>query len=420
VLFPRRELWAHAAIALTWIVLVGFSFAPGTLSTDSLEQYAQGLTHQYNNLHPPAYSLLLSLSAALSSSPVLVFIVQLCLLAVGGWLVTSRLSGARAPIAYAALLLLPPIWAVGIAIWKDVFFAAVTLIAAALIVDRRRRGLTWVCLGLAVLMRHNAIVAAAPLVAMLVHDTVKTTRRRAAIGGIAAICLLSVGPLVELATRADRLWPAGQLYIFAMGGVTKRANLELPNYPGLASRHVDDAVTPLIGVPPDQAWSVAFLASHREEVSRDASELVSEHPLFFAQHRLAVFAALIGAGRETVCSPFHPGVDANGWGFGFSPRTTALRDAMFRVRDATQNGFLFRGWFWLSLELGLLVWLLRRRSFRYALVAASGLIYAGSFLLFAPSCDFRYLYWTVLSTCLAAAGLVSEGARRRDVAPSSG
>ena len=73
---------------------------------------------------------------------------------------------------------------------------------------------------------------------------------------------------------------------------------------------------------------------------------------------------------------------------------------------------LFRSFFWLMLAAGLIYLTLRLRldgELKPAFVlATSGLLYGLGYFFYAPSSEFRYLWWTVLAGSVATVLFVSH------------
>jgi hypothetical protein len=66
---------------------------------------------------------------------------------------------------------------------------------------------------------------------------------------------------------------------------------------------------------------------------------------------------------------------------------------------------LFRGFFWLLVNAGLIYLSLRLRLDKELepafVLAVSGLLYGLGYFFYAPSSEFRYLWWTALAAALA-------------------
>jgi hypothetical protein len=96
-------------------------------------------------------------------------------------------------------------------------------------------------------------------------------------------------------------------------------------------------------------------------------------------------------------------------------RPSALNHSVMAVLRALERTFLFRVWLWWAAGVVALGWAVRTgraTAGTWALVA-SGALYLIPFFVAAPSDDFRYAWWTVLTTLLALFSL------RRRAAPGA-
>lgn len=407
-----RKLTKGAPKPLAWLLvlfgaLVVASFWPGFMSSASYEQYTQGLKGTYDNLHPQVYSWLLGISGHLTRGPGLVMLLQVVLLFAGWSTLVRRASPLAAVLLCAVTLALPPVWVLAATVWKDVFFAVVLVLGVAAWLEGAHRGWLALSIVVAAMVRYNAVFALAPFVFAFAWEVTQRRLGRLVLS-MAGVVVLAVVPVaISAMSGAQDRWPGGKLVIFALGSVSQRAHEAPPGYEALLTRHSDDSVTPLIAVPAGQPWSVDYLAANREALVRDAVGQVARYPVEYLRGRLSTFSALMGIGREKACEPFHPGIDQSGLGIEFSPRTEPARAVLLGVRSWAADSFLFRGWFWVALCSVLFVVGLARRRPKVMLVTASGLMYATSFFVFAPSCDFRFLYWPVLATLMALVHLVA-------------
>jgi hypothetical protein len=428
---PERRARAVPTIAVltaAWALLLFAGFRPGMMSVDSLVQYEQGLSGFLDNQHPPFGSLLFGLSGRLLGTPAGILAVHLAAIGGGFALLAARAARERprsAVLLLAATLALPPVWAVASVIWKDVTLAGALLLACAALAARRPR-VTLALLLVAVLLRHNALFAAVPLAAGAALQLAATPRRRA-LALVAALTVFAVAPpLSERIARARDIWPAGQLLAYDLVGIYVRHPDELSRSVFAGELGVDDLPRlynpasggPLLFPPGDRPPGIPFrsLAARRSAVTREWVDRVVAHPAAYLAHRRDVFLELLGARGGPVCYPFEDEIDPNPWGLR-PPTDGAAYQLLDPLREAARGSFLFRGWPWVALSAIATVLAaaaaLRTRGDRTPLwVAASGLGYALPYFAISVSCDFRYLYWTVLSVpAAAAAALASSRAR---------
>src|SRR5207249_8379308 len=117
-------------------------------------------------------------------------LAQLIAMGMGMALLVRRAVPSRAALALAlfcAFLLAPPVWSIGVTLWKDVLVGT-ALLGAVAALDTGRPMLALALSVLGTLCRHNAVVAAVPLALPAVNQMVRDRRGRI-LAGTAAIAL---------------------------------------------------------------------------------------------------------------------------------------------------------------------------------------------------------------------------------------
>ncbi len=168
----------------------------------------------------------------------------------------------------------------------------------------------------------------------------------------------------------------------------------------------------LYGTEPVRHVNPDFVVSHRTEILTEWAQVIPRRPLAYAKSRLAFFSYLLGLEGD-VFYAFHVGIDTNDWGLRVWQADTSLPRAFRAVQERTRNSLAFRGWFWLGLSTllcGVLLW--RKPGSLAFATALSGFLFTFTLLLLAPSADFRYLFWTVVSSFATAALLLTAGVER--------
>jgi hypothetical protein len=171
--------------------------------------------------------------------------------------------------------------------------------------------------------------------------------------------------------------------------------------------HPSTMIFILYGGEPVRHVKPEFVVSHRKEILSEWLSVIPRRPrpLAYLKSRFAFFAHLLGL-KGDVFYAFHVGIDANAWGLTVTHADSALHRALRATQEAARNSLAFRGWFWLGISTALCGVVLWRRPGSLALhTALSGFLFTFTLLLLAPSADFRYLFWTVVS-CFATAALL--------------
>src|SRR6516162_6949370 len=231
-----------AAAAFQWVVLliVAASFAatvlvfyPGYSTADARYVYADALAWDFGDWQSPAMGVLWRLIDPLAPGSLSMFLLTAALywLAFGMLaLIIARRSvwlGLLTPLAAFAP---PAFFFVGM-IWRDVLFGVVWLTAAVLAfftIDRSARvrppvqALALLLVALGVLLRPNAVLAAA-ILAVYVIWPMRLNLKRLAIAFMPAVVLFSaLVPFVYYEVlSAERQHPQHSILVFDLGGITR-------------------------------------------------------------------------------------------------------------------------------------------------------------------------------------------------------
>lgn len=141
-LIPRPYLVAIGLTLAVWApMLLWFAaFRPGIMTPDSLEHWAQATRGGWTDLHPPAYTALMWISAELVGSPSVLTLAQSLFLAAGIVAVARASARLGAPgrvtaVVTGALAVSPVVGALAVSLWKDVPYTATLLFATARLLD---------------------------------------------------------------------------------------------------------------------------------------------------------------------------------------------------------------------------------------------------------------------------------------------
>jgi hypothetical protein len=439
-------------IALAFAV-VAVATAPGIYSPDSLDQLLQAQRGVYSDGHPPLMAGLWSLLLRISGTAATLYWLHLGLLSSA--FILFALAFRRSNLPGAVWLLLPAACSPAIlnfigVLWKDVglavslafCFACVALSRAARAGQIATLLVVLVVSFYAVGVRHNALPAVLPLLwlSLLPFFPRPGWRRNVGIAAIAIIgaALLFVGgQLVSyqvLEARRIHLEQAVELFDLAAISVisgadvipdeAKRANFSSqalraaysPTSSGSLIFRPDPAILP----PLQLTENPQYLPIFRQAWER----AIINYPWAYLSHRGAVFASLLGIGRQT---PFFATVDYRQQSAIFEAGVGVLGDPAVKSIDvgrpifghrvaasllmafirAAVHTYLFFGWLWLLVLVATFVAaiVLRKRPMAEVAIglSASGLLYLLPYFFVAPSSDFRYLYWSVVAANLSTA-----------------
>jgi len=413
-----RSRWI-LALAAAGVIVFGY---PGLMAYDSCDQLDQARRWDLGDWHPPVMSALWRLVEVFIAGPFGMFALQVVGFVLGAyWILRHEIAPRRAAIAVTVIAWLPPILTVMAVVWKDAQMAAYLLLGIAGLLATKRR---WRYLGIAALvlasaMRHNA--AAATLVPMVLLWSGAPQRWRRVLVGAGvwlAITVASFAINQLLVETPQHPWTISIATTDVVGTVRYAPPLsdaELRETLAGAPLLVDhDIQAAMIKRYDPRSWAIYYqfeppLGRPATEVEHDAIarawlSVVSAHPLAYLRHRIEVFRRVIHFGGKARVPILTLEFTNDG--------DPALRERLaHRASPSTFQSALF----WLVRRLGgiwyvayiyivvalCLLPLARRHRLALALLG-SGLCYELSLLFVAPSPDYRYSQWLMVTTGLAA------------------
>ncbi|MCB1560700.1 MAG: hypothetical protein KDI75_06360 [Xanthomonadales bacterium] len=447
----RRDAWLSSIAALSGAAFTLWLFWPGYMSWDSAVQLSEARSGQLTDIFPPLQAQIWQLADALLPGPGGMLLLQCVLywgLILASVILTQR-GRWQSPLLLLALGFLPALWAILPHIWKDVwmglaFFAAVLLLA----VDMTRPS-KWTRLGSVVLIaaacafRHNAILGAVPLLAWIVWRGVNksaATRQwsvrgqlalKALLLGATSLLVLFASQLPSLRSDVRRVpdqWAVVALWDMAAISLEEQTLLfppELIDRPfdleDLRNRFRSYSNTTIFGTGMlKDSFFAPYSDPERRALYAGWLRLALAHPGAYLKHRARLSGQLFGLDRHglpleltlvprLVHLPDEPPMQA---------ARPKLQGDIQGWLNARTDGPLFAGWMYALAALVLVIRSWRHRG-RHAhdglsgVVAASGLFYALPLCVLSGSAEFRYLFWMILATALAALLAFSSPPSRR-------
>lgn len=437
---PRRKAMSALIVgALLAAISLGF-FWPGVASYDSVVQYQQVLTGQFDDWHPPAMARLWALAHASGwhgQAPM--FVLQMLLY----WAGLSLFAGAlaRRGQAIAALLVLllgiwPPLLGWQIAALKDAQMAGALLAAAGVAswwrLDGRRlplwaAALVLLLLGYATLVRFNAAFATVPLAFGLLGGLRWDRPLFHAVLVLAATAAV-IGMLTPINQRLLQARPSGverSLPLFDLAGIAHHAGPDaVPLVPARLWRRAEarGCLTPILWDPIGDERACGYIVDTMQRAApgaklRDAwLRAIATHPIAYARHRIAHWnsemrfwmpATMPGTGPLARSEPNRLGLvspDKRVIGFEKAGYTLAISAAGAPI-------------LWFAIALGVLYcsWPARDGAGGVAVtLALSAVLTELAFGVVGVASDYRYHCWGMLAAGLAmlAAGGTRVSPRR--------
>ena len=432
----RSPEWRRAsALAVVALLAAGYAltllvFYPGIVTYDAKYVYEDIGKHVFGDCQSPVMTLLWAWIDPLAPGAASMFL----LIAITYWVgfavlaFTTMRHSPGVAVLLPLLALLPPAFVfVGI-IWRDVFFAAAWLLAGALgyaAATQHRggrlllQGLAMLLCALGVLLRPNALIAAALLAAAIVWPLRFSLKRAVLFFVPAILCFFAVVQLVYYgALQATRQHPLQSVMIFDLGGISHFAQEN--QFP------VDWTSTEraqlLNGCYRPTEWDIYwrlkpcdFVMQRIEKqeklfgtpaIPRAWLRAILHHPLAYLEHRAAFMRNFLGGANLTmwVKDIEHLPNDV----FPDRPAFAAVR----AIHDALKPTPLFRAGTWLLACIVISAFAWRRRETAEGVfaigVCGSAAIYVLTFFGAGVASDFRYAYWAVLAA-LAGAVVMARG-----------
>ena len=432
---------------------------PGFMSTDSVGQLTQARTNRFDDWHPPIMALIWRYIDMIWPGPFGMLLLDLLLVWGGTFLIVRYAFPSRIWLQVLIPLLVvffPPVFSVIGVIWKDIFMAGCLLMGFGLLAaaqhSQYRRKLSplkkigMLCGSiffflLATALRHNAIIAVMP--GFIFLGIIWFFKRK-----LLAIRILQISSFTIFATVmcliisttlnssiADKKLHAWQtVALFDIAGVI--ANMEQPlnnraNFLlelGNIKRHPD--IKPSQVRRKYQSWYWAPLTRGKRAVfslSTDANELqllktvwvkaFLYDPKAYFKHRWAMFEHVLGISSLDLWSPIYMKPVERGAHrklvdhyYELSSVQQTVKKWLFKVKNKT---LIYQPVIYFVLAVLLTpacLWIAFKNGYwMFLFLNLSGILYEASLFLLAPSFDFRYSHWMILTTLITMLATVSYG-----------
>lgn len=468
-----RGRWFVAAsvcVACAQIAL----FFPGYLSFDSAHQWWQSRHDEISSLSPPGQVLLLQAlgfgdeaSAWAFHAPSRLYALNFLLFWASCVYFFTRQRGLLASLfVFVAFALCPVVWVVFPHVWADVTLTAFLCVACALLDAsnraamsvRRTKLLIFGAIGIlffSVLLRHNAILALAPLyfwASIRLNDEVARGKRRWSaplLGaenlrrrsvGVLFSCLFAVAltiyalvPRWISASRADT-WAITLIWdLQAISVSTARVLVPASISPDTTIEDLTQSFDPVFGINmyerSNAKWVNAALglsASQRGDLFVAWLSAVMAHPGTYLSHRWHVFYKTLGPkrARTTDGSADEPGYYAFRDNPVLMPAFPAAQKWARCLIDAMKPRYWATPLVWMLLFSSVCVasWLRCRargtRTSGNAMTASvsvwlSAVAYLLPLFVALPSAEMRYVLWPTVACIVAAALALGHNASTR-------
>jgi len=432
----RFPLLLMAMIAAGYALTVA-AFYPGYMTNDATYVYQFMREWRFGDWQSPLMSMLWWVVDPISPGSGSMFLLVATLYWVGIAVVALTVIRVSAGLGLImpVLALVPPAFMLLVMIWRDVLFAAVWLLAAAIVyasagsggaLRRMVAGSALTLIGFGVLLRPTAIVAA-PLLAGYALWPLRFDWKRTAILFVPALvlgyALIHIVYYVVLDVKREH--PLHSVFVFDLGGITHFTGEN--QFPVTWSAEETTLLAHGCYNPDrwDSYWTMEpcrFVMQRLEQrddlifgtprLTQAWRQAVVAHPLAYLQHRLTYFWTFLASPNAMTLELYHANDRAK------TPLAdNRLFQAVVALHDLLKSTSLFRPAFWLVLAAMIVALALPARatsSGAFAIGAGgSALVYVAAFLAFGVAADFRYAYWCVLAVLAAAIALLAAYRERR-------
>lgn len=415
----RSRVVALVALACgaAWIVLL----YPGFMSPDSAEQLTEVRSGVLSDWHSPIMVLLWMATERMVAGPGGMLVLNTVVLWSGLALLARRIA-APPPLQAAFLIALacaPPIVTLAGAIWKDVLLTALLTLAFGV---AGRSLAFWPVALLATMSRHNAIPAVT--IAVLLHLAPSGPTPSALWRALAASAvLLALAQGFNAAVVDTRTNPVQMVALSDLNGIASRTrtpaavdacNQKTSEEPPPRAASMDEpkvrsalhATRLRLGFCFDEAASRTLLGEWVRMVLRQPREYADARALM--AFRLLGFAGTPGnfVMTQSLYEGAAPSIEPP-----VPPTPAQLRLGAWIW--ALEARHVFRPWIYGVVGIAATVVAAWRRRWWPCAVALSGIVFELVLLLVAPSPDYRYSYWMIVSALIAATWLAAEAIARR-------
>jgi hypothetical protein len=423
---------------------------PGDTGPDAEDQYAQAVTGQFNDWHPPIMAWLWSVLRLAGDGNGPMFCFQVAGYWLGLALIALALARAGRPIAAWAMLgiaLFPPFLTLNTMILKDVGMAITFLAAFAALfwyriedraVPRAVGVIAFVLLLYGALVRGNAVFAVMPLFVYLIRPQWLGRPWQVLVASIpVALALVPAANLFNhRVLNAEQLGIVRALQIFDIAGIAFHSgDLDVFGPDQSFTRNdVERCYEPIawdqfapwgecrlfwngLGVSSDSRGEIEKLDSRAAMGVEPNPHLtglwvtaIAKHPLSYARHRLGHFGSeilLVDLQRDLGLVP-----PESQWSepADMVARRTGAAPLYLVLYDVLTAPVL-----WLAIGAGLLIQLASARSVRRSpsidaalALLLSSLPYALAYLIIGVGTDLRYVFWSLLAIVTALVISLSE------------
>jgi hypothetical protein len=413
------------------ILILGI-FHPGFMSYDSIHALRGARNGVTDSMWPPMVSYVWRLMDFIYPDPSLMFFAQVFLLLTSLSFLAYFLTGS---VILSFLLLLayiatPVILGTLVVIWKDVlmaafFFAALALLAKLDLKPEEKKSkatfaIVYALIFLGVCVRHNAIVAALPLFALLslkIFGINKNHRIRStafvlllgmvfsglAFFGKTVLDTYSLPEWKKINSGTELFVRPVRVLDIAGASVCVGQSLFYHLAPNLSieeitanydPRHINLSLKILDKIPLD------------DRVDDIWKKIAVEHPVCFFYQKYQVAMHMLGARENSQFIITNAAISENEYGFKLNPSN--IRNSLVEYITEASKLFFLKPWFIYACALALILAAIMRRQLTVpiATILISSALYFAGLIFFGNAADARLPFFTTSGFLLVSAVLI--------------
>lgn len=401
-----------------------FAFYPGFMSWDSMNQYEQALSGEYNDWQPPVMATFWSVLNIISPGPHVMLTFHLTLYWAGFVIlyVAYRTQGSRLAMYFPLVAFCPCLLNTVGVIWKDVGLAVAWTFCIALLVyfssSRRRIGLVsgtmiYTSFLYGYLVRNNSFVSAPFILFLIVYvhittNKVKRLKKWTVIAGVSTVALVCTVVLANTFTKAisTRTFQAQYVMLDDLAAMYRATDTEyFPDH----IRNTEE-YDKFLGDVRSIEIGALFYPSNSYYATRDQSEYLAlrsqwvkairENLGVYIKYRCGVFFDLFLAADYNTAKCEYFSIIPNQHGIVFEPNWLFIGYIFAAQSIRHVLPFLFKPVFWFCLNivvvLAIMVWKRFREDVLICCLWLVSFSYFIGYLVYLTVLDFRFIYLSVM------------------------
>lgn len=414
-----------------WLFLLVYAY-PGLMTQDSFDHLREARERVYTDGHPPAIALLWKVVDYFVAGPFGMLVIQSTGFLAGLYLVLRRVfTPKRAAWITIAIFLFPPVFVPFSVIWKDPLMAAFLMLGFVALLSPRRglRIAGLLAMFAATAVRYNALAATMPAIVLLFEwRPGMHWLKRYPIAVLAWLAVTLGAMKLNEAITDHKMYGWHTLAVYDIVGTlafldedvsddqlrTLFAGSDLLTERDIHARarelYTPRDYLPITGHESKTMWALPINGivpppeHQRTAITRAWKETLQTWPLAYLKHRTTVMSEVIGLGVSrasgAIAKRDYRWPEA-AVALGLGTRWTPLQRKMTKMYVfIVRHTPFFTVWMYIALSLLLLPIAFRQRDTLALLLSGIGI--ESSLFVLAPTPDYRYSHWMVVTSIVAA------------------